>query len=111
MKCIGLKPSRKIPILNGDLDCTFNQYELFSGEHKEYKKNLAEGKIERREESEYQHHKYQSHRRSDAGAPHRKYSRRPQEDGERKPFRKEGGFSRGNMNRGGRRPYGKDSDR
>ena len=31
MKCIGLKPSRKYHLLNGELDCQFNQYELFQG--------------------------------------------------------------------------------
>ena len=31
MKCIGLKPSRKMRLLNGELDCQFNQYELFHG--------------------------------------------------------------------------------
>ena len=31
MKCIGLKPSRKLHLLNGELDCQFNKYELFNG--------------------------------------------------------------------------------
>ena len=31
MKCIGLKPSKKMRVLNGELDCQFNQYELFHG--------------------------------------------------------------------------------
>jgi putative N6-adenine-specific DNA methylase len=31
MKCIGLKPSKKLRLLNGELDCQFNKYELFSG--------------------------------------------------------------------------------
>ena len=31
MKCIGLKPSRKIRLLNGELDCQFNRYDLFAG--------------------------------------------------------------------------------
>jgi putative N6-adenine-specific DNA methylase len=35
MKCIGLKPSRKVHLLNGELDCQFNQYELFQGKRKE----------------------------------------------------------------------------
>lgn len=97
MKCIGLKPSRRIPILNGDLECRFNQYELFAGEHKAYKKNLAEGKIAKREESEYRHHTYQSHKRS-AGAQRRKYGRTSDGDA-RKSFRKpqngKGGFRHG----------------
>ena len=31
MKCIGLKPSKKLRLLNGELDCQFNCYELFNG--------------------------------------------------------------------------------
>ena len=35
MKCIGLKPSKKMHLLNGELDCQFNQYELFQGKRNE----------------------------------------------------------------------------
>ena len=35
MKCIGLKPSKKYHLLNGELDCQFNQYELFQGKRNE----------------------------------------------------------------------------
>lgn len=35
MKCIGLKPSKKLHLLNGELDCQFNKYELFSGKRKD----------------------------------------------------------------------------
>ena len=35
MKCIGLKPSRKLRLLNGELDCQFNSYDLFAGKRKE----------------------------------------------------------------------------
>ena len=38
LKCIGLKPSEKIHLLNGEIECLFNKYELFQGEHKEWKK-------------------------------------------------------------------------
>ncbi len=33
---IGLKPSRKIPIMNGPLECRFQQYELFRGARKDH---------------------------------------------------------------------------
>lgn len=36
MKCVGLKPSQKLHILNGELDCRFNQYKLFAGNRKDY---------------------------------------------------------------------------
>ncbi len=42
LKCIGLKPSKKIHLLNGELDCLYNQYELFQGEHKEWKKTAPQ---------------------------------------------------------------------
>ena len=31
MKQIGLKPSKKMRLLNGELDCQFNRYDLFQG--------------------------------------------------------------------------------
>ena len=34
IKHIGLKPSRKIPLLNGSLDCRFLKFELYEGSHK-----------------------------------------------------------------------------
>lgn len=33
---IGLKPSKKVPLLNGELECLFVRYYLFSGSHKDY---------------------------------------------------------------------------
>ena len=35
MKCIGLKPSKKYHLLNGELDCQYNKYELFQGKRKD----------------------------------------------------------------------------
>ncbi|MFA5329838.1 MAG: THUMP domain-containing protein [Prolixibacteraceae bacterium] len=34
LKSIGLRPSRKIPILNGSLECSFRKYELYEGSKK-----------------------------------------------------------------------------
>ena len=34
MKCIGLKPAKKLRLLNGELDFQFNKYELFQGSKK-----------------------------------------------------------------------------
>lgn len=36
MKNMGLKPSQRIPLLNGALDCWFNKYELFQGKHNDF---------------------------------------------------------------------------
>ena len=35
MKYIGLKPSTKLHLLNGELDCQFNKYDLFQGKRNE----------------------------------------------------------------------------
>jgi putative N6-adenine-specific DNA methylase len=34
LKSIGLRPSRKIPVLNGSLECSFRKYELYAGTRK-----------------------------------------------------------------------------
>lgn len=34
LKSIGLRPSRKIPVLNGSLECSFRKYELYQGSKK-----------------------------------------------------------------------------
>ena len=39
MKCIGLKPSKKYHLLNGELDCQFNRYDLFAGKRNEQPHN------------------------------------------------------------------------
>ena len=40
MKQIGLKPSKKMHLLNGELDCQFNRYDLFQGKRSD---RFAEG--------------------------------------------------------------------
>ena len=40
LKCVGLRPAKKIHLVNGDLDCLFNQYVLFKGDRKTWKKSL-----------------------------------------------------------------------
>ena len=40
LKCIGLRPAMRVRLVNGDLDCWFNQYVLFKGDHKTWKKSL-----------------------------------------------------------------------
>lgn len=36
---IGLKPSVKIPLFNGSLECEYRKYEIFDGKYKEYKRD------------------------------------------------------------------------
>ena len=40
LKCVGLRPAKKIHLVNGDLDCLFNRYVLFKGDRKTWKKSL-----------------------------------------------------------------------
>ncbi len=51
MRHIGLRPSKKVPVFNGPLPCTFNVYELFSGRRdemvRERKKDSAEKRPKR----------------------------------------------------------------
>lgn len=41
---IGLKPSAKIPLYNGPLECEFRKYEIFGGKYKELKKDGEESR-------------------------------------------------------------------
>lgn len=43
---IGLKPSAKIPVLNGALECEFRKYELFDGTYVAHKQNMASADTE-----------------------------------------------------------------
>ena len=40
LKCVGLRPAKRIHLMNGDLECLFNQYILFQGDRKTWKKSL-----------------------------------------------------------------------
>lgn len=40
---IGLRPSEKIKLMNGSLECEYRCFELFDGKNKDYKKALNEG--------------------------------------------------------------------
>jgi putative N6-adenine-specific DNA methylase len=39
LKLIGLKPSKKIEVYNGSLDCRFVKFDIFDGSYKDMKKN------------------------------------------------------------------------
>ena len=39
MKLIGLRPSNKIKIINGQLECTFRKFEIYKGSKKNTQKN------------------------------------------------------------------------
>lgn len=47
---IGLKPSQKIKMMNGSLECEFREYQIFGGTYSQHKKDIAEGKKEDKRE-------------------------------------------------------------
>src|SRR5574344_96340 len=42
---IGLKPSVKIPLFNGSLECEFRKYQIFDGKFKEFKADKNDGSL------------------------------------------------------------------
>ena len=40
LKCVGLRPAKRIHLVNGDLECLLNKYELFKGDRKTWKSSL-----------------------------------------------------------------------
>lgn len=47
---IGLRPSEKMKLINGSLECEYRKYEVFEGKNKDYKKALNEAAEEEGEE-------------------------------------------------------------
>ena len=47
---IGLKPSIKIPLFNGSLECEFRKYQLFNGKFKEFRSENADQEFKPRRE-------------------------------------------------------------
>lgn len=71
---IGLKPTRKIHLMNGALDCQFRQYEIFDGKYKDFR---ASGEKLSKEEEEKEKRPYK-----------KPFDRKPFEKSNRKPFEK-----------------------
>lgn len=81
LKCIGLKPSKRIHLINGELECLFNQYELFQGEHKEWKKDHPKDTKPRFADKEHKRRDFKQDRNKRDFKP-----RNRRDDGDRKPF-------------------------
>jgi putative N6-adenine-specific DNA methylase len=45
---IGLKPSKKIQLVNGALECEFRRYDIFDGKRDDYKKRISEENHEKK---------------------------------------------------------------
>ena len=77
---IGLKPSKKVPLFNGALECEFRKYEIFDGKYKEFKSQEGEGEEKKETEGGY-----------DASKPRERKEFKPRGEGEFRP-RREGEF-------------------
>ena len=77
---IGLKPSKKVPLFNGALECEFRKYEIFDGKYKEFKSQEGEGEEKKETEGSY-----------DTPRPRERKEFKPRGEGEFKP-RREGEF-------------------
>lgn len=54
LQSIGLKPTVKIPLKNGDLDCEFRNYKIFDGKYKELedrRKTMGKDRFRKKEDS------------------------------------------------------------
>ena len=95
---IGLKPSVKIPVFNGALECEFRKYQLFSGRYNDFRRD-GEELAERRERRE------RDEKRAGTG----RYEERRQRRFEERKEREERGERRGK--RDDDRRFKKDTDR
>ena len=131
---IGLKPTRKIAVLNGDLECSFREYEIFEGKYVQFREagdELSKDKEENKEEKSKKHVSHgkwltpEQHRLAELERyekaeakkkrieeeklhPELREQRKKEsrKDGEKKPFRKNGD----RKPTGDRKPFRKDGE-
>ena len=96
---IGLKPSIKIPLYNGSLECEFRKYALFEGKMKTFRAEGGVVKSEREKREMAQKHRFKKNRefkqhldddgeQADNHHSHFKHAKRDvRSEGARKPFR------------------------
>ena len=104
---IGLKPSKKVPLFNGALECEFRKYEIFDGKYKEFKSQEGEGEEKKETEGNYDTSRPRERkefkprgegefkpRREGEYKPRREGEFKPRKEGDFKPRREEGSFTR-----------------
>ena len=101
---IGLKPSKKVPLFNGALECEFRKYEIFDGKYKEFKSQEGEGEEKKETEGNYdtsrpRERKEFKPRGEGQFKPRREGEFKPRREGEFKPRREEGSFTRDDRDR------------
>lgn len=101
---IGLKPSKKVPLFNGALECEFRKYEIFDGKYKEFKSQEGEGEEKKETEGNYdtsrpRERKEFKPRGEGEYKPRREGEFKPRKEGDFKPRREEGSFTRDDRDR------------
>ena len=109
---IGLKPSKKVPLFNGALECEFRKYEIFDGKYKEFKSQEGEGEEKKETEGNYDTSRPRERkefkprgegefkpRREGEFKPRREGGFKPRKEGDFKPRREEGSFTRDDRDR------------
>ena len=109
---IGLKPSKKVPLFNGALECEFRKYEIFDGKYKEFKSQEGEGEEKKETEGNYDTSRPRERkefkprgegefkpRREGEYKPRREGEFKPRKEGDFKPRREEGSFTRDDRDR------------
>ena len=109
---IGLKPSKKVPLFNGALECEFRKYEIFDGKYKEFKSQEGEGEEKKETEGNYDTSRPRERkefkprgegefkpRREGELKPRREGEFKPRKEGDFKPRREEGSFTRDDRDR------------
>lgn len=59
---IGLKPSIKIPVFNGSLECEFRKYQMFEGKFRDFRREGNEIKTEEEKAAMAEKHRFKEHR-------------------------------------------------
>lgn len=61
-EAIGLKPSLKIPLYNGSLECEFRKYSIFDGKYNEFRKEGGEVKSDEERQQMSEKHRFKQNR-------------------------------------------------
>lgn len=59
---IGLKPSLKVPVYNGSLECEFRKYSIFGGKYNEFRKDGGEIKTDEERKQMAEKHRFKENR-------------------------------------------------
>ncbi|MDE7402843.1 MAG: RNA methyltransferase, partial [Muribaculaceae bacterium] len=116
---IGLKPSQKIPLLNGSLECTLREYVMFDGSYDNFRAGGGRVKgFDDRDQNERGPRKmkrlsddeWKKETKRFGSHDHKPSKSFKKDDGERKPYRNDG-ERKPYRNDGERKPYRNDGER